>query len=86
MVSINCSKYVSVVDDSAQTLTDLNKCKLTHSGREYRGTISTTVSGIRCQSWSGENQLHEVSENIKQLYNNMVIIYYNFMIYRLMKE
>ncbi|KAK0089426.1 hypothetical protein PV325_007379 [Microctonus aethiopoides] len=51
--------------DKSETLTDLNKCKLTHSGREYQGTISTTVSGIRCQSWSGENQLHEVDERIK---------------------
>lgn len=42
------------------TLTDVNQCKVTQSGIEYQGPIAMTAGGIRCQSWFGKNQLHQV--------------------------
>lgn len=30
---------------------DLDSCKLSHSGVDYRGTISRSFSGPRCRAW-----------------------------------
>ncbi|XP_053989408.1 uncharacterized protein LOC128881959 [Hylaeus volcanicus] len=44
--------------------TDLMKCKLTHKGIEYRGSIAKTISGIQCQAWYTTDPMHEVSSYI----------------------
>ncbi|XP_043265555.1 uncharacterized protein LOC122405108 [Colletes gigas] len=44
--------------------TDMMKCKLTHKGIEYRGSIAKTVGDTQCQSWYSEEPIHEVSTDI----------------------
>lgn len=40
---------------------DLSKCKVSQLGTEYKGFIMTTVGGFRCQLWTAERSLHNVS-------------------------
>jgi hypothetical protein len=45
---------------SGANLTDVRKCRVTHAGTEYRGPISKTASGFRCQFWDKEYNTSEV--------------------------
>nr|XP_011310440.1 PREDICTED: uncharacterized protein LOC105270904 [Fopius arisanus] len=47
------------------TRTDLEFCKVSQFGTEYRGRTYETSGGIRCQFWHGEDQLHDVNPALK---------------------
>ncbi|KAI5730519.1 hypothetical protein M8J76_014601 [Diaphorina citri] len=52
-------------EDDYNPLRDLKKCKLTHSGTEYKGDVARSFSGLPCQYWDSSNPLHAVDTSLK---------------------
>ncbi|KAF7993844.1 hypothetical protein HCN44_011113 [Aphidius gifuensis] len=55
----------STIAQAMINTTDLNNCKLTQFGIEYKGQKGTTAGDIRCQSWYGHGQIHSVHPGIE---------------------
>ncbi|XP_039305190.1 uncharacterized protein LOC105195293, partial [Solenopsis invicta] len=50
------------------SIIDLSKCKVSQLGTEYRGFITTTVGGFRCQLWTVQQSLHKITnKNISDI-------------------
>ncbi|CAG5083339.1 Similar to PLG: Plasminogen (Pongo abelii), partial [Cotesia congregata] len=50
-----------------QAGSDFTRCKFSQLGGDYVGTIAVTKSGIRCQMWTGIEQIHKVDERIRDI-------------------
>ncbi|XP_031329479.1 uncharacterized protein LOC116160424 [Photinus pyralis] len=46
------------------SLTNLELCKVSHYGLEYRGFQGKSESGVRCQLWETDNPVHAVDKNL----------------------
>lgn len=62
LLQSNCTNIA--VYSQNQKRTDMNKCKITHTGIEYAGDISHTESGIKCQEWNSVDSSYHVSQRI----------------------
>ncbi|XP_057669722.1 plasminogen-like [Diorhabda carinulata] len=72
--NVNLSSIISIIyfllysliycdEPPPGTLTDLNLCKVSHLGIDYKGYIGKTESNVRCQSWTS-SQPHIIKEDI----------------------
>ncbi|XP_044587658.1 uncharacterized protein LOC123267181 [Cotesia glomerata] len=50
-----------------QAGSNFTRCKFSQLGGDYVGTIAVTKSGIRCQMWTGIEQIHKVDERIRDI-------------------
>lgn len=63
--------YISIILPFIAAEVNIRKCKLTHSGIEYRGNVFITKSKSLCRQWDSI----EVNTYIAYIFNYILVIF-----------